>query len=72
MSSFGHGLEISWRSEAGQWAGGALKALATIALSALMVWIAVTVVMDSGLLRPHTPQKHSPASVSPSAEVAYG
>jgi hypothetical protein len=72
MSSLGQGLEVSWRSEASQWAGGTLKALATIALSALMVWVVVTVVMDSGLLTTQTPEHRDPAAVSPSAEVAYG
>jgi len=72
MSSLGQDAQVSWRSDAGQWAGGTLKALATLALSALLVWIAVSVVTDSGLLAPAKPRPHSPAQSSPSSEVAYG
>ncbi len=76
MSSLGQDAGGSWRSDAGQWASGTLKALGTLALSALLVWIAVSVVTDSGLLTPAEPRaeprQHSPATSSPSAEVAYG
>lgn len=72
MGSWGQGVGVLLRSNAGQWAGGTLKALATLALSALLVWIAVSVVTDSGLLTPAEPRQHSPAKSSPSAEVAYG
>ena len=72
MSSLAKGVRGTWRSQAGQWAGGTLKALATLALSALLIWIAVTVVTDSGLLTPAKPPQHSPSGGSPSGQVAYG
>lgn len=72
MSSSGQDMGASWRSNAGQWAGGTLKALATLALSALLVFIVVSVFIDSGLLTASEPVQRSPAVGSPSAAVAFG
>lgn len=72
MSSLGQDAGVSWRSDAGQWAGGTLKALATIAVSALLVFIVVSVFIDSGLLTASEPVRRSPAVGSPSAAVAFG
>jgi hypothetical protein len=66
-------LGVARRSEAGQWAAGAVRALATIGLSALLVWIAVSVINDSGLLRRPAPApEHSPAGGTQVAQIAYG
>jgi uncharacterized protein (DUF697 family) len=72
MSSFQQGLWSVRRSGVGQWAGGTIRALAAIGLSALLVWIAVCVINDSGLLTPAPAQQHSPAGGSPFAQRAYG
>jgi hypothetical protein len=72
MSSLRQDVGVSWRSDAGQWASGTLKALATIAVSALLVFIVVSVFIDTGLLTASEPVHRSPAVVSPSGEVAFG
>lgn len=66
-------LLMERQSVARQWAAGAVRALATIALSALVVWIAVSVINDSGLLRRPAPApEHSPAGGTQVAQIAYG
>lgn len=72
MNAFEHDLGASRWSEMGQWAAGALRSIATIAVSALVVWIAVFAINETGLLRPEPAQPHSPAGGSPFAQVAYG
>jgi hypothetical protein len=72
MSSFEHNLGVKRRSNAGQWAAGALRSLATIAVSALVVWIAVSAINETGLLRPAPAEPHSPAGGSPFPQIAYG
>lgn len=73
MNGFEHDIGVSRRSAAGQWAAGALRSLATIAVSALAVWIAVSAVNETGLLqRPEPAQPNSPARSSPFAQFAYG
>lgn len=72
MSSNGQNVGALWRSDAGQWASGTLKALATIAVSAVLVFIVVSVFIDSGLLTASEPDQRSPAVGSPSAEVGFG
>jgi hypothetical protein len=65
-----HSLAAPRRSEAGQWAGGAMQALATIALSALMVWLLITAVNAAGLLP--RPAPHTPDAGDAYAERAFG
>ncbi len=73
MSSFEQDAGAPGRSNIGQWAAGALRSLATLALSALLVWFAVFAVNETGLLqRPAPAEPHSPAAGSPFAQVAYG
>lgn len=73
MSSVDHSLGVKRRSEVGQWAAGALRSLATIAVSAFVVWIAVSAINETGLLqRPAPAQPHSPAGNSPFPQIAYG
>jgi hypothetical protein len=73
MNGFQHDGWVLRRSGAGQWATGALKALATIAFSALLIWIAVSVVKDSGLLAPAaSAPADSPSEGSHFARHAYG
>ncbi len=72
MSSIEHDPGVSRWSVAGQWTAGALRSLATIAVSALVVWIAVFAITETGLLRPAPAQPHSPAGSSPFPQIAYG
>ena len=73
MTNIEHNLGVKRRSEVAQWAGGALRSLATIAMSALVVWIAVSAINETGLLqRPAPAQPHSPAGNSPFPQIAYG
>lgn len=73
MNGFEHDLGEVQSSEVWQWAAGALRSLATIAVSAFVVWIAVSAINESGLLRRPAPsQPHSPAGGSLMAQIAYG
>lgn len=72
MSSIEHDPGVSGWSEVGEWAAGALRSLATIAVSALVVWIAVFAITETGLLQRPAPERHSPAESSPFPQIAYG
>jgi hypothetical protein len=73
MNGFEHGLGVPRGSQLGQWTAGTLRSLATIAVSALAVWIAVSAINETGLLQRSAPaQPHSPAGSSPFPQVAYG